>query len=454
MLKAYYETACPEATGLPAGYFIARIYDEPAQLAAGAVTGVISLCVYGASFLGGFAVSVYLAWRLTAVLLVAVPALFWLSRKFQPRISGAFARENEEEARMRGTIGQVAEAYKTVKLFSLEKSIVTRIYDQLVGRLGLGYQTVRTSAIYETGSGVLLSFAEALVLVGAAYEVVNGRMSIGGLFAFMSCFWKTVNAGDSLIAQVSALAKVSGQVDRLLAFEDLPKDAVEEQACEDTSVELQTIAVNYGDKTVFKDIDMVITPGERLLILGPNGSGKSTLANLITGFVRASRGTLRRPKRDRITALLTPFHFIPGTLKENVNFSSLSKAKRDVFAGLVGSFDLTDRCDTDLSRTFSEGEKKKAQIIMTLLKDADLCLFDEPLANLDIESKSKAMELIQRHTQGKAIAMIMHGDDHFHHYFDRVIWPFRGGEQKSSALSSASCADGNGEPNACRPSAG
>ena len=119
MLKAYYETACPEATGLPAGYFIARIYDEPAQLAAGAVTGVISLCVYGASFLGGFAVSVYLAWRLTAVLLVAVPALFWLSRKFQPRISGAFARENEEEARMRGTIGQVAEAYKTVKLFSL-----------------------------------------------------------------------------------------------------------------------------------------------------------------------------------------------------------------------------------------------------------------------------------------------------------------------------------------------
>lgn len=449
MLKAFYETACPEATGLSAGYFIARIYDEPAQVAAGVVTGAIGLCISSASLLGGLAVSVYLEWRLTAVLLVAVPALFWLSRRFQPRISDAFARENEEEARMRGTIGQVAEAYKTVKLFNLEKSIVTRIYDRLAGRLSLGYQTVRTSAVYETGSGVLLSFAEALVLVGAAYEVVNGRLSIGGLFGFMSSFWNTVNAGSSLIAQFSALAKVSGQVDRLLAFEDLPKDAAEEGACEDATVEMETIAVTYGDKTVFEDIDLVITPGERLLILGPNGSGKSTLANLIAGFARCSRGTLRRPKRDRITALLTPFHFIPGTLKENANFSSLSEAKQDVFAELVEAFDLTDRCDIDLSLAFSEGEKKKAQIIMTLLKEADLCLFDEPLANLDTESKSKAMELIQQHTRGKALAMIMHGDDQFHHYFDRVIWPFRGVDQKSPSLASASCTDADTGPTGC-----
>jgi ABC-type bacteriocin/lantibiotic exporter with double-glycine peptidase domain len=421
MLKAYFETACPEVTGSSPGYFIARIYDEPAQVAANVVTVGIGLCVYAASLVGALAVSAYLAWRLTMALLVAVPILFWLARKFQPQISEASARENEEEARTRGTVGQVIEAYKTVKLFSLEGPIVTQVYRQLTKRLGLGYETVRTSASYETLSGVLLSFAEALVLIGAGYEVVNGRLSIGGLFGFMSAFWKIINAGTSLVSQFSALAKVTGQVDRLLEFEHLPKDAAEEEKCHHAAVELATVAVTYGAKTVLDNIDLAIEPSERLLIVGPNGSGKSTLANVIAGFVRPSGGTLKRPRRDRITALLTPFHFIPGTLKDNVNFDRLDLTKQELFLKLAGSFDLADKCDLEIAAAFSEGEKKKAQIIMTLLKDADLCLFDEPFAHLDVPSKHKAMDIIRHHTRGKALAVIMHGDDQFYEYFDRVI---------------------------------
>jgi len=440
MISAYYETACPEVTGASPGYFIARIYDEPAQVAANVVTVGIGLCVYAASLVGALAVSAYLAWRLTAVLLVAVPMLFWLARKFQPQISQASARENEEEARTRGIVGQVVEAYKTVKLFSLEQSIVTRVCRQLTKRLGLGYETVRTSASYEAVSGVLLSFAEALVLIGAGFEVVNGRLSIGGLFGFMSAFWKIINAGTSLISQFSALAKVTGQVDRLLEFENLPKDAAEEKEHHNAAVELETVAVKYGAKTVLDNIDLAIVPCERLLILGPNGSGKSTLANLITGFVRPFGGTLKRPKRDRIAALLTPFHFIPGTLKDNVNFDCLDRTKQELFVGLAESFELADKCDVELAASFSEGEKKKAQIIMTLLKDADLCLFDEPFAHLDVPSKHMAMQIIRQHTRGKTVAVIMHGDEQFHQYFDRVI-RLENGVRTDSVIASAAALD-------------
>jgi ABC-type bacteriocin/lantibiotic exporter with double-glycine peptidase domain len=352
---------------------------------------------------------------------VAVPAVFWLARKFQPQISHASIKENEQEARTRETIGQVVAAYKTVKLFSLEGPIVAQVTRQLDKRLGLGYETVRTAASYETASGILLSFAEALVLIGAAYEVVNGRLSIGGLFGYMSAFWKIINSGTSLIGQSSALAKVSGQVDRMLEFENRPKDAAEEQSCGDETVELDSVVVSYGAKTVLKNFDLSIAPCERLLIVGPNGSGKSTLVNVITGFVRPSSGSLKRPKRDRMTALLTPFHFIPGSLKENVNFHCLRPEKQQLFVRLAESFDLADKCDVNLTETFSEGEKKKAQIIMTLLKEANVCLFDEPFAHLDFPSKRKAMEIIQQHTEGKALVVIMHGDDEFHRYFDRVI---------------------------------
>ena len=379
------------------------------------------MCVYSASLLGALAVSVYLAWRLTAILLVVVPILFWLARRFQPQISEASARENEEEARTRGIIGQVVEAFKTVKLFDLENSVVARVSRQLNSRLGLGYRTVRTAASYETASGILLSFAEALVLIGAAFEVVNGRLTIGGLFGFMTAFWKIINNGTSLIAQYSALAKVTAQLDRMLEFENLRRDETGDARCGHGAVELDGIDVEIGGKTILENIDLAIAPGERLLILGPNGSGKSTLANVITGFVRPSGGAVKRPGRDRITALLTPFHFIPGTLKDNVNFDVLDDRKRALFLRLAESFDLADKRDVDLAASFSEGEKKKAQIIMTLLKDADLCLFDEPCANLDVASKRKVMEIIQEETRGKGLIVIMHGDDQFHRHFERVL---------------------------------
>lgn len=421
MLRAYFDTACPEVTGASPGYFTARVYDEPAQVAAGVVAVGIGVCVYTASLVGALAVSIYLAWRLTAILLIVVPVLFYLARKFQPQISEASARENEVEAQTRGTIGQVVEAFKTVKLFHLEESVVLKVSRQLNHRLGLSYQTVRTAASYETASGILLSLAEALVLVGAAFEVVNGRLSIGGLFGFMSAFWKIINAGTSLIAQVSALAKVTAQVDRLLEFEALRKDAAEEAAFRGAAVELENVGVKFGEKTVLEGIDLAIAPGERLLILGPNGSGKSTLANVITGFVRPSGGALKRPGRDRMTALLTPFYFVPGSLKDNVDFAGLDPARQQLFHSLAESFELADKCDGEPAAAFSEGEKKKAQIIMTLLKDADLCLFDEPLAHLDVASKRKVMEIIWQHTAGKSLVVIMHGDEHFHSYFDRVI---------------------------------
>jgi ATP-binding cassette subfamily B protein len=432
MLGSYFNTACPEVTGASPGYFIARVYDEPAQVATGVVAVGIGLCVYAASLVGALAVSIYLAWRLTAILLVVVPVLFWLARKFQPQISQASARESEEEARTRGMIGQVVEAFKTVKLFNLEDSVIARVSRQLNSRLGLGYQTVRTSARYETASGILLSFAEALVLIGAAFEVVNGRLTIGGLFGFMSAFWKIINAGTSLIAQFSALAKVTAQVDRLLEFESLRRDEAEEQRCNHDSVELEGVGVDIGAKRILEKIDLAIARGDRLLILGPNGSGKSTLANVITGFVRPSGGAVKRPGRDRITALLTPFHFIPGTLKDNVNFDSLDGDGQALFLRLAGSFDLADKCGVDLTASFSEGEKKKAQIIMTLLKDADFCVFDEPFANLDVSSKRKTMEIILEETRGKGLVMIMHGDDQFHGHFQRVFHLENGAETSSA----------------------
>ena len=96
--------------------------------------------------------------------------------------------------------------------------------------------------------------------------------------------------------------------------------------------------------------------------------------------------------------MLSPFHFAPGNLKDNVNYNELSEERAKLFWELVRGLRLESRVECDASSELSEGEKKKCQIVMTLLKDADVYVFDEPLANIDVESRDVVMRMKFEHT--------------------------------------------------------
>ena len=76
----------------------------------------------------------------------------------------------------------------------------------------------------------------------------------------------------------------------------------------------------------------------------------------------------------------------------------------------------------------SVGQQQKVALALALTTDADLYIFDEPLANLDMPSRAIAMQEIQRKTDGQMLVMIMHDVEDYLSLFDRVI---RLGESES-----------------------
>ncbi len=71
--------------------------------------------------------------------------------------------------------------------------------------------------------------------------------------------------------------------------------------------------------------------------------------------------------------------------------------------------------------SFSSGQKQKAAILMALVKEADLYVFDEPLANVDLASQEMLLERIFEATRGKTLVMAMHCDREVASRFDRAI---------------------------------
>ncbi|HVS33106.1 MAG TPA: ABC-F family ATP-binding cassette domain-containing protein [Thermoanaerobaculia bacterium] len=142
-------------------------------------------------------------------------------------------------------------------------------------------------------------------------------------------------------------------------------------------------------RDLFRDLDLLLTPGTRLGVLGPNGSGKTTLLRVIAGEIEPGEGTIERAGRLRIvffeqnresldTSLTLKRALAPegdAVVYGDRSLHVASWARRFLFR--------PDQLETSVSK-LSGGEKARIVIARLMLKPADLLILDEPTNDLDI----------------------------------------------------------------------
>ena len=181
---------------------------------------------------------------------------------------------------------------------------------------------------------------------------------------------------------------------------------------------------------VLDRISFDIAPGEFLALMGPSGSGKSTLLNLIAGIDRPDSGTLRVAGTDigllgegeladwraRNIGFIFQFYNLMPVLdaRENVELplllTNLSRRERreraELALSMVGLADRMDHTPNELSG----GQQQRVAIARALISDPTLIVADEPTGDLDRDSATDILSLLQRlnHDLGKTIVMVTH----------------------------------------------
>ena len=232
-----------------------------------------------------------------------------------------------------------------------------------------------------------------------------------------------------LVNELPKFAKVSGDFKRMEEFEALGMNpfylGVRRQfegrplGLDAPDLFIRNLNFAYDDRTILQNLDVSLAMGQKLLVLGPNGGGKSTFAHILSGLFRGA-GQLQSVTSHVTSAMLEPAGFFKGTLADHIHSNKLNPGKQAYLKRLLKDFRLEDKLNKD-PQYFSEGEKKKAHILLTLLKDADLYIFDEPLTAIDAPTKVMVMTHIFERTQGRLLVVILHGDETFHNHFDKVL---------------------------------
>ncbi len=153
-------------------------------------------------------------------------------------------------------------------------------------------------------------------------------------------------------------------------------------------IELQDVACAMGTKTLFENLNFILTAGMRVGLVGPNGSGKTTLLRLLQGDLAPTAGEIRRADWLRIVYFDQTRTLDPDvTLRRALAPDGDSVIYRDRVihvAGWAARFLFTGEQLSQPVGRLSGGERARVLIAQLMLQPADILLLDEPTNDLDI----------------------------------------------------------------------
>ncbi len=245
---------------------------------------------------------------------------------------------------------------------------------------------------------------------------IIGPWAIGFYFITTHQFGVTISAllsltlsANSVVQNFRGLMQYWSEVastDEIRKIKVSDQDIFAEEKASDKQPDIKftDVSLNYQDKPIYENLNFDLPYGTKIMLQGPSGSGKSTLLNMISGFLKPSKGEIlvgnEHPEPNQAVYIAqTPWLF-DGTIRENLslgqNFSDeqLLKVLKEV--GLINEFgnQPLKRVIHPDKEDLSGGQKQRLVIARALLRNRPIILLDEITAALDEKNADDIREIL------------------------------------------------------------
>lgn len=216
----------------------------------------------------------------------------------------------------------------------------------------------------------------------------------------------------------------------------------------------ERLTISAGTRTLCRDLDLAVAPGELWAVLGCNGSGKTTLLHALAGLAPAPAGRVsvagkpladyshRSLRRTLGILLQREDQEFWGTLADYVMLGRYPHARslfgwdasdEEAAAHAIAAFDL-ETLAAQAYGTLSGGERQRARLAQLWAQNPQFMLLDEPLQHLDLRHQLQTMELVRAATRGadKAVLLVLH-DLAYASRCDRVLMLYGDGRHAAGA---------------------
>jgi putative ATP-binding cassette transporter len=335
--------------------------------------------------------------------------------------------KNQAEADFRYTLTRVRENGESIALLGgeqEERDGIDKTFTNVLRQWArLAGQHMRTTLVSQ-GSSLI---APVIPLLLCAPKFLDGSMSLGEVMQAASAFTIVQSAFGWLVDHYPSLADWNACARRIASLM-MSLDALERAELGDglgriqrgetqgeAMLVLNDLSVTLDDGTaVVGETEVVVNPGERLLVAGESGSGKSTLVRAIAGLWPWGGGSVNFHP-DRRLFMLPQRPYVPsGTLRRAVAYPGGAEDwnVEQIAAALhkVGLDHLKDKIEDEApwDQTLSGGEKQRLAFARLLLHSPDIVVLDEATSALDEKSQDTMMKMVTTELPNATIVSVAH----------------------------------------------
>ena len=212
------------------------------------------------------------------------------------------------------------------------------------------------------------------------------------------------------------------------------------------AVEIRGVSLRRQGRTIIRDVDLTVMPGEKWILFGPNGIGKSTIVRMMATRLHPTEGTVSilgnalgkvdvfsyrhriglssaelsrsfPPDEDPLDVVLTALTATTGRWRETFTPDDVAKART-----LLSRFGVSYVEGKRLFR-LSEGERTRVLVCRALMADPDLLILDEPTTGLDLGGREIALQALSRIGMdggSRAVVLVTHRLEEIPRGFDHI----------------------------------
>jgi ATP-binding cassette, subfamily B, bacterial len=370
---------------------------------------------------------------LALVTLLPLPFIAWMIHNVRDRLRTGFEKIDRVWSEVSNVLADTIPGIRVVKAFAQEGREAERFRIANQHNLQVNDRINKIWSLFTPSVSLLTEIGLLVVWAFGIWQVSRNEITVGVLTAFLAYISRFYARLDSMSRIVSVTQKAAAGAKRIFDILDHvssvpePVNPVHLDKIEGR-IELTDAGFRYGNRTVIKNLNLTIEPGEMIGLVGHSGSGKSTLVNLMCRFYDVSEGSISidgvnirslpisEYRRHIGLVLQDPFLFF-GSIAENIAYGKPDASRAEIVsaarAAHAHEFILRlphgyDSLVGERGHGLSGGERQRISIARALLIDPRILILDEATASVDTETEKEIQKALDNLVHGRTTIAIAH----------------------------------------------
>ena len=434
----------------PVGKLVTRVTNDTEAINELFTTILIKLFKNVVKIFGFAVVMFYKDAKLALLSFLMLPVVAILTFTFKHFSRVAYRVTRNKITEMNTFLAEHISGMKLIQIFAKEKEKYEEFENKSEELYRANWREVMTFAIFRPCIYFVSMIALVIIIGNGSTSVLNGTLSVGTLYVFISYINSFFEPIQELAEQFGTLQSSIASSEKIFSVLDEKPDIVSPKNPKDVNIkgkiEFKNVWFAYENEDyILKNVSFTINPGEKVAFVGATGAGKSSILNLIGRYFDIQKGEILIDGvnikdidtdilRGAIGQVQQDVFIFTGDIKSNIslNNENISMEKVINSAKTVNASNFIEKLKykydepvTERGSTLSAGQRQLLSFARTLAYDPKILVLDEATSNIDTETESLITNALETLMNDRTTIMVAHRLSTIQHA-DKIIVMHKG----------------------------